>query len=316
MQKNDGHWETDNGQFPTALTALAGMAMLMGGSTDGDGEYGDSVRKAVDWLMERAQPDGLLGSREGPNQGLGYMMGHGYAMLFLATIYGQEDDADRRRKLEQILVNAVDFTAKAQTNRGGWGYRTAAEGKNFDECATTIIQLQGLRAARNAGIPVPKQLIDIDYLRKSTTARGGVIYSQAGGDAADRPALTAAALACMVTTGDLDSEYARKWLKFCQETLPVVQPDAKMGYDEYQQYYYAQALYILGDQGYAKLFPGAKPDEQLTWSKYRTSMFGTILKRQGDDGGWHTGSVGPVYSTACYLTILQLDNEAAPIYRR
>ena len=114
-------------------------------------------------------------------------------------------------------------------------------------------------------------------MRKSTTARGGVIYSQAGGAPAERPALTAAALACMLTTGDLDSEYARKWLKYCQETLPIVQPDAKMGSDEYLQYYYAQALYILGDTGYAKLFPGSKPAEQLTWSKYRESTFDTIL---------------------------------------
>ena len=144
-----------------------------------------------------------------------------------------------------------------------------------------------------------------------------MVYSHAGGNGgAGRPALTAAALACMVTTGDRDSDFARKWLQYCQRTLPVTKPDPAFGRDEYLQYYYAQSLYILGDTGYAKLIPGSKPADQLTWSKYRETVFDAILSLQDDDGGWRKGSIGPSYATACYLTILQLDNEAAPIYRR
>ena len=50
----------------------------------------------------------------------------------------------------------------------------------------TITQVQALRAARNAGIPVPKETIDkaIDYLEDCTTPKGGVIYSYAGGNGA------------------------------------------------------------------------------------------------------------------------------------
>lgn len=32
-QAPDGHWEAQGGQYPTTLTALAGMAFLMEGST-------------------------------------------------------------------------------------------------------------------------------------------------------------------------------------------------------------------------------------------------------------------------------------------
>ena len=316
-QQGDGHWEGNGGQYSTAMTALAGVAMLMEGSTDGDGEYGDSVRKAVDWLNDHSQSNGLLGDPNDPGGIRVYMFGHGYAMLFLATVYGQEQDDDRRHKLEGILTRAVAFTGEARTDRGGWGYVRAADGANFDEGATTIVQLQGLRTARNAGIVVPKKLIDLEYLRQSTGPDGGVVYSHAGGNGgAGRPALTAAALACMVTTGDRDSDFARKWLQYCQRTLPVTKPDPAFGRDEYLQYYYAQSLYILGDTGYAKLIPGSKPADQLTWSKYRETVFDAILSLQDDDGGWRKGSIGPSYATACYLTILQLDNEAAPIYRR
>jgi hypothetical protein len=297
------------------VTALAGMALLMDGSTEEGGEHADSIRKAADWLIERSQPNGLLGDPKKAD-GSRYMFGHGCALLFLATVYGQDEGDDRRHKLEAILTRAVEFTANAQSSHGGWGYVRAAEGNNLDESCSTIIQLQGLRAARNAGLAVPKKLIDIDYLRRCTRPDGGVIYSlsMAGGEG--RPALTAAALACMFTAGDYDSELARKWLTFCRQTIPTYKPDAKLGHDEYVQYYYAQALYILGDQGYEKLFPGSAPDERLTWSKHREATFDSLLSLQADDGGWDTGAIGPVYSTACYLSILQLDNEAVSLYRR
>ena len=32
-QAADGHWEAQGGQYPTTMTALAGMCMLMEGST-------------------------------------------------------------------------------------------------------------------------------------------------------------------------------------------------------------------------------------------------------------------------------------------
>ncbi len=49
----------------------------------------------------------------------------------------------------------------------------------------TITALQVLRAAKNAGIPVPKESIDkaVAYLEACTTPDGGIIYSYAGGSA-------------------------------------------------------------------------------------------------------------------------------------
>jgi tRNA A-37 threonylcarbamoyl transferase component Bud32/anti-sigma factor RsiW len=314
-QRIDGHWTAIGDQYPTSITALAGMALLMEGSTLHDGKYADSLRKAVDWMMERSQDNGLL---ELPNHAEAgrYLFGHAHGTLFLATVYSQEEEGDRRTKLETILNKAVEFSGKAQTIGGGWGYVAAADGGGFDEGAVTIVQMQGLRAARNAGIVVPKRLINVDYLRKSTTPKGGLIYSLSMGGGGERPALTVAALAGMLTTGEFDSDFARKWLTYCQQTIPLAKPDAKIGHDEYVHYYYAQALYALGDKGYEKLFPDSKPSEQLTWSKYRETMFDYLLSRQREDGSWDLGVLGPVYSTACCLTILQLDNATLQIYQR
>jgi hypothetical protein len=221
-----------------------------------------------------------------------------------------------------VLTRAVIFCGRAQTNRGGWGYVSAADGQNFDEGSVTITQLQALRAARNAGIVVPKEIIDnaIKYLEKCTTPRGGIIYSLAHGQAisgGERPPLTAAALSCAFSSGDYGSDYAKRWLKFCQTAIPIDNSGRdSFGHWEYTHYYYSQCLYIIGDEGYARLFPQSKPEERLTWKKYREVTFKYLAGRQSSDGSWNTGHIGAVFTTACHLTILQLDRATLPIYQR
>jgi hypothetical protein len=174
-----GHWEANGGQYPTSMTALAGMVLLMDGSTMREGRYSEQVTRAVDWFLRRVQPNGLLGNTNNPTEAARYMYGQGFGTLFLACIYGEEDRPQRRKELEKVLTKAVEFIGHAQTDRGGWGYISAKEGGNFDEGSVTITQLQALRAARDAGIVVPKSIIDkaVKYLKDSTTQRGGIIYS-------------------------------------------------------------------------------------------------------------------------------------------
>jgi hypothetical protein len=182
--------------------------------------------------------------------------------------------------------------------------------------------MQALRAARNAGITVPKSVIDRaqDYLKKCTTARGGIIYSLAQGGQAgmggERPALTAAAIACSFNAGQYDSPLARRWLEYCRAHLPDPRAGRTGQHDEYLHYYYAQALYCLGNDGYRRLFPQSRELERLTWAKYRQGMFDQLVASQSGDGSWTGGYIGPVFTTAVHLTILQLDNGTLPIYQR
>ena len=151
-------------------------------------------------------------------------------------------------------------------------------------------------------------------LEKSTTSDGGVIYSLAnsGGVArgTGRPALTAAAISCGFSAGNYDAPIVKKWFKFCQRQIPN---GRRIGHQEYTHYYYAQAMYALGDKGWKKLFPNDKA--ALTWTKYRKDMFSTLVGSQTKQGYWN-GRIGPIYVTALYLTILQLDKGSLPIYQR
>lgn len=326
QQQRDGHWEASGNRYPVSMTALSGMALLMEGSTLREGRYSERVRRGVDWLMTRTQRNGLIGDANRASEAQRYMYGHGFGLLFLASVYGEEEDADRRKTLEDILVRAVQYSGKAQTSRGGWGYLANGcyrEGDDQDEGSVTITQLQALRAARNAGITVPSVIIEkaIDYLQKSTTTRGGVIYSLSMGRRDERPALTAAAIACGFSAGEYKGDQVKRWLNYCQGTIPALDStNSRRGHDEYTHYYWAQVLYILGEDGFARLFPDAKDDERLAWSKYRKTTFDSLVQMQSADGSWQSssnwGAIGPIYATSMYLTILQLDNGVLPIYQR
>jgi hypothetical protein len=321
QQSKDGHWEAFGGQYPVTMTSLSGMALLMEGSTIREGKYKDNIRRATDWLMNHSMPNGMLGNPNIPGEAGRYTYGHGYALLFLSCVYGEEEEGDRRKKLEDILTRAAKFTRDAQTNRGGWGYMSAKEGNNFDEGSTTVTQVQALRAARNAGIPVPPDAIKdaIKYLKDaSANTSGGVVYSLAnggGGQGPGSPALTAAAITCGFSTGDYNSELVKKWFKFCTPTLKTI-GDGRMGHDEYVHYYFAQSAYMLGEDGWNKLFPGTAESERVTWSKYRKGTFDSLVRMQQADGSWPGQHAGPVFATAVFLSIMQLDNGALPIYQR
>ena len=296
-QSRLGHWTANNDRYPTSMTALSGTALLCEGSTTTQGKYAPNIRKAVDYLVSRSRGNGLIGD---PTRDDRYTYGHGFSMLFLSQVLGEEEDADRREQLVDVLSRAVVFCGRAQTDAGGWGYVSAKDGNGFDEGSTTITQMQGLRGCRNAGIPVPKEIIDkaVNYIKKCTGSDGGVQYNSKGGGG--RPAITAAAIACLFNAGDYDDEYVPKLMNYCKKQLDNISNQG-FGHWHYAHYYYSQVLYREGGK---------------TWEEYRDKIFARILSEAGSDGSWNQGYIGTVYTTASNLTILQLPQGALPIYQR
>ena len=299
-QSRRGSWAANDNRYPTAMTALAGTAMLMEGSTTTQGRYAESIRQAVDYLASRSRANGLIGDPKADDR---YTYGHGFAMLFLSQVLGEEEDERRREELVRVLVKAVEFSGRAQTADGGWGYVSAKDGNNFDEGSTTITQVQGLRGCRNAGIPVPREIIDkaIGYIHACTMPDGGVQYSSKGGGG--RPAISAAAIACLFNAGEEDDTHVPRMLDYADKHLGNISNNG-FGHWHYAHFYYAQVVYREG---------GKK------WSVYRDQMDKRLVaeaQRDADGLFWPQGYIGPVYTTATNLTILQLGAGTLPIYQR
>jgi hypothetical protein len=299
-QSRRGSWSANESRYPVAMTALAGTALIMEGSTTTQGRHADPVRRAVDYLLARARPNGLIGDPKTDDR---YTYGHGFAMLFLSQLLGEEEDERRREELVAVLSKAVEFSGRAQTKDGGWGYVSAKDGNDFDEGSTTITQVQGLRGCRNAGIPVPREIIDkaIAYIHRCTLPDGGVQSSSTGGGG--RPAISAAAIACLFNAGEEDDTHVPRMLAYAEKHLDTIS-NTSFGHWHYAHFYYAQVMYRQGGE---------------TWETYRRQVENRLLaEAQQDRDGvfWPQGYIGHVYTSAVNLTILQLESAALPIYQR
>ncbi len=295
-QNRDGSWRGSGGYgvYPTAMTALAGMALLGSGSTPTRGRHWRAVRRAVDSLVASSQPDGLITAlvEEGRS-----MYGHGFATMFLAQVYGMEEDRDRQERLHRVLGKAVELIARAQSSYGGWYYTPDSAA---DEGSVTVTQMQALRSCRSAGIAVPAKTVQnaVDYIKQSANPDGGIRYAARQGGPS-RPAITAAAVAVLYWAGRYDDPMAEKALKFALDALPI--SGGGEGHHYYAHLYLAQACYQKGGD---------------VWADYFPKMAAWLVGQQRSDGSWQGDGVGTTYGTAIALTILQLPSGLVPIYQR
>ena len=297
QQGRSGGWT--HPLYSTAVSSLAGTALICSGSTTTQGPYAKEIRNCVDFLMSKARRNGLIGDPKRDNR---YTYGHGFAMLFLSQVLGEEEDADRRQELIEVLQNAVSFSVSAQTKKGGWGYVSAKE-DDFDEGSTTITQVQGLRGCRNAGLVVPKEAIEKakKYIYGCQNKDGGISYNSSSAKGASRPAITAAALAALYNAGDYESKNVPKMWNYSRRNLHRLSNNELFGHWHDAYLYYTQVVYRQG------------PDQ---WNPYRDKICDRIKKEQRADGRWNEENVNNVYGTAINLIILQMDHGYLPIYLR
>ncbi len=297
-QGRDGAWRnrTGYGAYPVAMSALAGLSFLAAGSTTTQGPYAVNVDRVTEFLLSCTTESGLI-ARLDEAEGRP-MYGHGFSMLFLAEVYGMTEDADRQARIRDVLQKAVMLTARSQSPLGGWIY--TPDGNN-DEGSVTITQLQALRACRNAGISVPKDVIDraLKYLELSFRSDGGIAYRarQAG---PSRPPITAAAVCCWYNCGDYDNPLAKRALEFCHQTLGKGQ--GTLGHWYYANLYYAQAILLS--------------DDEQAWDDYYPRLRDKLLRDQNADGSWMGDGVGLPYGTALATVMLQLPYGRLPIMQR
>jgi hypothetical protein len=274
------------------ISALCGLAFMQAGNLPGRGKYGQTVQKTVDFVLASCQESGLISA----DQNSPPMYGHGFATLFLAEVYGMTGD----QRVKERLQKAVKLIQQTQNPQGGWRYMPVP----YDaDISVTICQIMALRAARDAGIKVEKEVIDkaLDYVRKCQNPDGGFSYVlNMGGGGGSGFARSAAGLASLYYAGIYEGDDVNRALKYLIKFLPAKgRAAADDGHYYYGHYYAVQAMFLAGGDNWAKWYPGIR--EQL-------------IQRQNKQTGLWTGDYSEDYASAMALIILQMPNRYLPVY--
>ena len=297
-QADDGSWITGGGEaYPVAMTGLAGTAFLAHGNSPTRGKYSRNLQGAVEFLVRCATPTGLI---TGPTQDSGMPMhGHGFALMFLASVYGMITKETLRQQVRAVIRKAVTLTSQGQSAQGGWTYVPGTG----DEGSVTVTQVQALRAAHNAGFLVPRAVIEesVKYLERCRTTEGGIQYSLGSGGG-PRLAISAAAVATLYNAGQFDSTIATDCLKYVWDQFRTHEGWSKGGgHNFYTHLYASQGFYMAGDQYWDAYFPATRDQ---------------LIAMQGPDGSWNGDGIGEVYGTSIATIILQLPYKYLPIFQR
>ncbi len=292
QQNADGSYGTGAYRGNVAVTSLAALSMMASGSSPGRGPYGPQIDKALAFILDNTNStNGLVASATG-----GYnvpMYGHGFGTLFLAEAYGMTRRPEIREKLEKAVRLIVD----SQNGEGGWRYQPV---KADADLSVTVCQINALRAARNAGIFVPKATVDacIRYVKQCQSPDGGFRYTlQSNGSAFPR---SAAGVVALYSAAVYDTKEVDSGITYLKDHFNEVRGMGRNGHYYYGHYYAAQAMWIRGGTDWAEWYPQIRNE---------------LLQKQSDAGSWND-TFGNEYGTAMALIVLQMPNNFLPIFQR
>jgi hypothetical protein len=289
VQQRDGSFTVSGSQGHAGVTALAGVAFMAAGNLPGRGRYGENVQRCLNFVLASCQESGLIAS----DTSHGPMYGHGFATLFLGEIYGMTRDEEIKEKLQK----AVRLLHKSQNQEGGWRYQPVP----YDaDISVTIAAVMGLRAARDAGIKVEKEVIDraVKYVRRCQNPDGGFSY-MAGQGSGSGFARTAAGVATLYYAGQFEGNDLKRGLDYLKALRPGNTRADNEGYYFYGHYYACQAMFLAGGEYWAAYYPAIR--DQL------------IARQDRATGAW-MGENGAHYGTAMGLIILQMPNRYLPVF--
>lgn len=299
-QKADGTFPGGHGNSSGVVGACA-IALMSQGHLPGTGEYGVNTAKSIKFILDTAQPDGLLYQQS--MGGHGPMYFHGLAALALGEAWGQSGD----RRIRDTLRKAIDLICATQNQKGGWRYQPKI---SDDDLSVTVMQLMALRAARDAGMDVPKEVIDagIEYVKachnpKGQGKDGGFAYVPGGGSGYSR---SAAGVTSLQVAGDYRASEVVEGIEYLMTFKPLTDKEIdNPEWRQYGMYYAAMGLYqaqSLGAQG------------KRWWSTWYPAAVRDLLDRQQPDGHWKGN--WEAYDTSMAILILTIPYRYLPIYQR
>lgn len=311
LQKNqteDGSW---NGSAKPAMTGFALLALLGHGELPDQGEFGATVRKAVEWLIANQEDNGLFKGRDGNDYSQPIAA---YALCEAAALTG---NPKAMRAAERAMLPIV----AGQHANGGFNYNL--DTANRDDTSYMAWCVQAVKAAKMAKLDVPGLekacKLAIAGLRLNASPDGGFGYTSPG-----RTGLSGAGALCLQLLGAARLPEVKK-------TIAFLTP-ATFSFERWNQQPYAgqSPLYYWYYVTQAK-FQDSR-ETYLPWNKQFTSelMARQTIEKQAlkaadgkalDVGYWtspskgeHTGGV--VQDTCLCTLMLEVPIRYLPSYRQ
>ncbi|MCA9306713.1 MAG: prenyltransferase/squalene oxidase repeat-containing protein [Phycisphaerales bacterium] len=297
QQAPDGSFGGSRYPKHVGITALACLAFMSDGNLPGRGEYGEQVRKGLDFVLKSVNETGFVA---GESTSHGPMYGHGFATLFLGEVYGMTQggaDTALSKRLHDAVTRACRLIELSQNDEGGWRYNPVPMDADI---SVTICQIMALRSARNAGIEVPVETIDraVEYVRLCQNDDGGFRYQSMRGQSAFPR--SAAGVASLFYAGVYEDEAIDRGVRYLKSQRNEGGRAISAHYF-YGHYYAAQAMYLAGG------------DE---WGQWWPSVRDEMIERQRDEGSWDDPNAGQEYGTAMALIVLQMPKRYLPIFQK
>lgn len=294
-QNADGSWSA---QFTPSMTGLAVLSFLGHGELPDAPEFGPTVKKGVDWILNRGMENGgrLSMSKQFSQSGV---YEHAIATYALGEYYTMTKD-DR---VKDLLTQAVAHIVDGQAPDGGWQY-AYAKGPDSDTSVTGW-QIQALKAAHLSGLNLPgvdeamdKAMLD---LKRVQGPKGGFGYRKAE----DRYSLSGAGVLCTYFWKGQKDSTVRNGIGFIldetEKNFPVKYKGEKA--DMYAWYYHGQACLMYGGPA---------------WTKWNKWFQDEITDSQSPDGSWpvpggkgngpqgDAAGAGPFYRTTLCVLMLEV----------
>jgi len=298
-QAADGSW----GPNKPAMTGLGLLTFLAHGETPASEEYGETVEKAIRFLVEEQDEEGRFNKVD--NQ-------HGPYAQAIAT-YGISEayGVTRIPALKSVMERAAQVLIDGQQPGGGWDYKYSKGGRR--DTSLGGWHVQALKAAYIAGADNPgiKEALDkaVEDMKGAHDPESGrFYYTDKGSHKTD--SITGVAVLSLQLLGHGSASEARAGLQALKGA--TCDWDDPPSWAIYSWYYVTQAKFHRGGS---------------TWRGWNNKFARVFVRTQNEDGSWTAPGeaaglthgkethIGPVYSTTLAALTLQVYYRFLPTYK-
>ena len=331
QQQADGSFPSKKTGQP-GVTGLCMLAFMSQGHLPDEGEYGDQLQRALDFIVSCQKRSGLI-ALEAPDvdklsrrvaHDVGYtcVYNHAIAALVLTESYAMTG-SDQTKPIKPIIEKALmatyqmqDFRRARKDDEGGWRYLDIAEFVDAD-LSVTAWQLMFMRSAKNAGFDIEEERITraIKFVHRCFQEDRGTFSYKVGFP--DRPSrgMAGAGILALAHSGLHDSPEAQRagdWI-------------LKSGFHEYNEMGRVKDIVSSGDRYHYGLLTSSQAMYQLGgrhWRDFFPPTVRVLMDNQSKDGSWKTEKMhndrqyGNAYTTAIGVLTLSTPNDLLPIFQR